>query len=245
MTVLQIDGTLHGIFCALFTAFTYKMDDVTVSCGNQQLSLTDVQVSVSVEPKQVARISNALLRYGGDRLLFECETAMRSGDENKCDVLFRYLYRTLKQRRSLKNMLSLPEVIHFETLLKRIWGEVHRLHGFIRFARLSGGTYYAPFSPDHDVTELLLPHFSARYPSMPFALHDVKRKKIGVWNGKEYAVLDCDLPSAFFLDEEEQSYTSLWKAYYDAVTIQERPHQKQMLQYMPRRYWKYLPEKNR
>ena len=245
MTILQIDGSLDSVFCALFIAFTNKLSHAKLSCGNHQLSLTDTTIRVTTDRAQAERISRALVRYGGNRLLFECETAMRSGDENKYEVIFRYLHRVLLQRSSLKNMLALAEVIDFERLLKRIWCEVHRFHGFIRFSRSVCGTYYAPFSPDHDVTELLLPHFSSRYPSMPFAIHDVKRGKIGVWNGKDYAVFDCDMTPSFFLSEDEQALADLWKTYYDAVTVRERPHEKQMLGYMPRRYWKYLTEKSR
>jgi probable DNA metabolism protein len=42
---------------------------------------------------------------------------------------------------------------------------------------------------------------------------------------------------------DEDLYRSLWKAYYKAINIPERKNTRLMLRLMPRRYWKYMPEK--
>lgn len=47
-----------------------------------------------------------------------------------------------------------------------------------------------------------------------------------------------------YLSEQEKAFESLWKKYYKAVDIKERPHENQMKRSMPVRYWKFLPEKN-
>ena len=43
--------------------------------------------------------------------------------------------------------------------------------------------------------------------------------------------------------DDEELYRSLWKAYYKAINIPERKNTRLMLRLLPRRYWKYLPEK--
>ncbi len=244
MTYLQTDGTLDGIFCAIFFAFSYKISNAQAVYGAFQPSLTDSVVKISTDLAKAKRVQTAVARYGGSHTLYACQTAMRSGEEKKHAVVFNYLTVLLTERRDVKNMLSIPDVLAFENLLKRIWCEVHRFEGFIRFSQSNGGTYYAPYSPDHDITDLLLPHFIRRYGATSFAIHDTLRKKIGVWNGTESAVFDCPLFTDFFLAKDEQALQSLWKTYYKAITITQRPHEKQMLGYMPRRYWKYLTEKN-
>ncbi len=37
----------------------------------------------------------------------------------------------------------------------------------------------------------------------------------------------------------------LWIGFYDAIAIKERKNKKLMIENMPKKYWKYLPEKNR
>ena len=48
-----------------------------------------------------------------------------------------------------------------------------------------------------------------------------------------------------YLSENEKNFRNLWRTYYDSITIAERKNEKQMYAYMPRRYHKHLPEKNR
>jgi probable DNA metabolism protein len=43
--------------------------------------------------------------------------------------------------------------------------------------------------------------------------------------------------------DDEDLYRSLWKAYYKAINIPERKNTRLRLRLMPRRYWKYMPEK--
>jgi probable DNA metabolism protein len=45
------------------------------------------------------------------------------------------------------------------------------------------------------------------------------------------------------LEEGEEFYQKLWKSYFKHITIQERKNLRLQRQHMPRRFWKYLPEK--
>jgi probable DNA metabolism protein len=42
---------------------------------------------------------------------------------------------------------------------------------------------------------------------------------------------------------DEQLCQTLWQRYYDAVNISSRNNPKLHLRQLPRRYWRYLPEK--
>ncbi|RYZ23730.1 MAG: DUF4130 domain-containing protein, partial [Chitinophagaceae bacterium] len=44
-------------------------------------------------------------------------------------------------------------------------------------------------------------------------------------------------------DEAESIYQELWKQYFKSVNIAARKNTKLHIQHMPKRYWKYLPEK--
>ena len=106
----------------------------------------------------------------------------------------------------------------------------------------ASGAYYAPYSPDNDITELLMPHFAERFKSEKFVIHDLKRKLAGMYDGHEWFIGYAG-EAEVYLSEYEKAFETLWKKYYKAVNIKERPHEKQMKGSMPVRYWKYLPEK--
>lgn len=45
------------------------------------------------------------------------------------------------------------------------------------------------------------------------------------------------------LHEGEDFYQKLWRSYFKHITIEERKNLKLQRQHMPRRFWRYLPEK--
>jgi hypothetical protein len=45
------------------------------------------------------------------------------------------------------------------------------------------------------------------------------------------------------LDDEEVLYDQLWKDYFKSVNIQARQNMKLHIQYVPKRYWRYMNEK--
>jgi probable DNA metabolism protein len=45
-------------------------------------------------------------------------------------------------------------------------------------------------------------------------------------------------------DSSELDFQELWNDYYQAVNIVERKNLKVHKQFLPKRFWKYLPEKN-
>ncbi|RZL34744.1 MAG: DUF4130 domain-containing protein, partial [Pedobacter sp.] len=45
------------------------------------------------------------------------------------------------------------------------------------------------------------------------------------------------------LNEKEELYTHLWKDYFKSTNIESRKNTKLHVQHVPKRYWKYLTEK--
>ncbi|MNF16020.1 hypothetical protein D3C80_2188690 [compost metagenome] len=62
--------------------------------------------------------------------------------------------------------------------------------------------------------------------------------------------VDAKLASGFSqsftieLDEQEWLYDQLWKDYFHSVNIQARQNMKLHIQYVPKRYWRYMNEKS-
>ncbi|MFC6997348.1 TIGR03915 family putative DNA repair protein [Rufibacter roseus] len=135
---------------------------------------------------------------------------------------------------------------------KQMFREAHRMEAFIRFQRTQDGLYVAPISPDFNVLPLVIPHFEKRYADQPWLIYDVRRQ-YGAYHDKEQVQLVSleNAPQGLrkgqlsqeILTEVEPLYQQLWQAYFDHVNIPERKNKKLHQRHMPKRYWKYLTEK--
>ena len=243
MTVFLTEKSLTGLCCALFYAFTERVlpDNVCIR-GLSARNFTDGYIDIENDGENARRVSKALKKYGGEKCLRYLKICLLSCDENALKTAFDYAHFTLIIRRDASSFLAEKRVSDFFFCIKKVLYEKHRFTGFIRFKETARGILYAPYSPDNDITELLCPHFVARLSSIPFIIHDVKRNKAGVSDGKGYTIMKTEGQAVLDLSEDEKKWENLWKDYYKAVNIKERRNRKQQNNLMPVRYRRFLSE---
>ena len=240
MKIFITDGSVPSFFTAVFDAFAEK-DCLITSNNSIQLSLDSEVVRIDCDVQKCERVRQGINKY--DRYAEkEILLVLRSCDKLKEQIAFEYIKKLMQIKAPIRHRLSLTEVINFNDIMHKVTGETHKLTGFIRFMECDGGVLYAPYSPDNNITDLLMHHFAERLKSEKFIIHDLKRKIAGIYNGQEWTLGYVD-KAEIRLSENEKAFENLWKKYYKAVNIEERPHEKQMKGYMPVRYWKFLPEK--
>lgn len=241
MKIYICENNPQSFFTAVFDAYAEKQCLIT-SDGEIQLSLDSEIVRVTTSAEKSMRVINGIVKYDGDAV-DDILLVLRADDSLKEQTAFEYVRTLMRTKAPVKKAYNLPEVIKFNDLLNKVKTEIHHLKGFLRFMESASGAFYAPYSPDNDITDLLMPHFVARFKAEKFVIHDVKRNIAGMYNGSEWII--CEAGNAeIYLSEYERAFETLWKKYYKAVNISARPHEKQMRRSMPVRYWKYLPEKN-
>lgn len=233
------DGTPESFFTAVFDAYN-QSDCIITSASKIQLSLDCEAERVLADYEKCERVRRGLKKYDSEAE-DDIVLALRSCDRQKEQICLKYIKRIFECKMPVRTAFNLPEVVDFSNILHKITIEIHHIKGFLRFKETADGTLYAPYSPDNNITDLLMPHFVARL-NMPFIIHDIKRKIAGLYNGSEW-IITCVGEAEICLSENERAFEALWKKYYKAVNIKERPHEKQMKGYMPVRYWKFLPEK--
>ena len=104
--------------------------------------------------------------------------------------------------------------------------------------------------PDYNVLPLLIDHFKNRYADQRWLIYDGKRKYGIYYNLETVETIELSFSEdvkqgglAIAFAEEEAMYQSLWKNYFQSVNIKARKNTKLHILHMPKRYWKYLPEK--
>ncbi len=233
------DGSKEAFLCALARAFCD--DEAILTSTNAQLSMGQQSIFVAADGARAAQIEQRLLGFDKN-CMHDLDLLLRSGDAWRDAAALRYFKFLAEKKRPVRDMLSEEAVIAATECMRRVSYEVHRFHGFVRFLECASGALYAPISPNHDISDLLVPHFRARLPQCPFVIHDVKRKKAAVYDGAHTFVAPL-ARAEVALAADEKAWQSLWKNYYASVNIPSRERLKQMRGYMPVRYWKFMPEK--
>ena len=241
MDIYVCDGSPESFFTAVFDGYKCENCVITSEC-DLQISLDSNFITVEPDFEKVKRVTDGISKYdkdGVDDILI----CLRSCDSKKEQIAFEYIKSIFRMKTSVKNAFNLPQVVAFNDILHKVTGETHKIKGFLRFMESENGALYAPYSPDNNITDLLMPHFVARFNSQKFVIHDVKRKIAGLYNGADWIMCPLDQPE-IVISDTEKSFEGLWKKYYSSVNIESRKHEKQMKGYMPVRYWKFLPEKH-
>ena len=171
--------------------------------------------------------------------------------------LFNFICKVFRLKANgLERNASDSDVLEVRNSCRRVLHEQLRMKQFIRFQKAKDGTYLAVVSPDHNVLPLITDHFQDRFNDQLWLIYDAKRHYGYYYDGKtvihvtfeDEASVPFDLSSgkmdADILSENDQLFQDLWRTYFKAICIKERMNPKKQLSDMPRRYWKYMTEKN-
>ena len=184
MITFIFDGTKIGLFTCVFDAYYERRIPKTLTDKQVQIGFYDNVYTIESNPEKAKRVSNCLSNAKTPSVIKNVSLALKSGREDKYTVIFNYLKTVIDNKEiDVSKNFALDSVLNFFDLIKQITYEIHRFEGFIRFEESVDGYYYAHFSPDNDITWLLMPHFTARFANQAFIIHDVKRNVLGMYDG--------------------------------------------------------------
>lgn len=232
------DGTMEGFLCAFLLAF--QDESAAIASDGFQLPIGAEAINIATEQTQAEKVKKRFLSFDKNAI-HALETILRSGDDDKDEIAFRYFKFLATKKHPVLEMLTEEAVRRADDCIRRVGLEIHRMHGFVRFMETESGALYSAISPDNDIVDLLVPHFRARLPHFPFVIHDVKRKKAAVWD-TEHSFLAPLKEAEIIISADENGWQSLWRRYYKSVNIPSRERLKQMRGYLPVRYMKFMPE---
>ncbi|GHT90825.1 hypothetical protein FACS1894140_0140 [Spirochaetia bacterium] len=139
-----------------------------------------------------------------------------------------------------------PDVRAVLATAYKVAHEIDRMRGFLRFSPDVNGVYTARCTPDHFVLPALAPHFTRRFGEQGWAIIDEKRHICLLRRPGRLPEL-LDLPPSLAAPSSIRSndeWGSLWRHYHRTINNESRKNPLLQRQFMPERYWKYLPELN-
>jgi probable DNA metabolism protein len=247
-TVFVTDGTFEGLLTAIFKAYSGALSpDVIESADREQTELFDHRVTISTEPDKADRVWRGLKVQLGSkrrRMLFQ---SFLSGSPGVETMIFRFVRDMVPSRNEGKSDAHLNSHIGIEKLAQKVRREAHRMKGFIRFQKIGENQFLALIAPQFDVLPLIRRHFESRFADQKWVIYDRSRNYGLCYDGQQTQELrmDADNLTAFRIPNTvgEQLCQTLWKRYFSAVNVAQRNNPKLHLRQLPRRYWRYLPEK--
>ena len=243
MIVYEVEESLEGVLSAVFESYLWaEVPDLVMTSTEYQIDLETKIRKIENSEERINRVKKAIMLHAGEHTIDCLRIVMRSNNKLKATACFNYIKEIIDKKKDVAFELANPVTIEFNSLKDKVWLEVHRMKGFLRFTETDKGVLYGQFSPDNDILELLAPHFMRRYKFHNFALHDVKRNKVILYDTKGYKIFSPTQPLTVYIGEVEEKCRSLYREYFDAVNIKSRPHEKQQRGYLPLRYRKNMTE---
>lgn len=247
------DGSLEGLLCAVFEWFERKPGRVilTIEQYFQPDAFTPAQ-RVTSESKKADRVWKGLqgklpavwMRRFYCTFLSELPAAAHH--------LFEFACYVFSNPAGAENNYGNEHVLKLSQTATMVEREKHRMEAFIRFQKLADGIFYCGIEPDFNVLPLVTGHFKNRYADQKWIIYDIRRHY-----GIHYDLIkteeiqlcaqdenDLKSLSSEKLSTEESEYAVLWKNYFNSTNIAARKNTRLHLRHVPKRYWKYLTEKN-
>lgn len=239
------DGTWN---CFLTAVHHYYYDreevtDIESSLAYSQ-NLVDEYRAISVDKAKARAVEQAILHKISHESLENLQKCFYSELKGREMWILGYIKLGFKIGAKIDSMLGDQTVLNVLVPARKVGAECHRMLGLLRFELLENNIYYAKIQPDHNIISFISPHFKERFADQNWIIHDTKRKLASLYNTRKMLLTYMDLANIPELHKDEVKFQDLWRNYYKHIAIKSRYNPKLQKQFIPKRYWKNLTEKN-
>ena len=241
MKIIVYDGTFQGFLTVVFDYYK-KLGKIKIEKDTDQLSFLE-SIYVKTDQTKAGRVEKSLRGNISNSFFLDVKRAFKSFHKNKDTIIARLIKLVFIKEVYIINSAN-KYAIEFRKMLKNYDSEAHALKGLLRFREIQDGFLFAQYESNNFILEDLSKHFLKRMPREKFIIYDKNRNVafVSIYGNIEVVdIVNLDIKDS----DEEEFFKSLWVGFYDSVAIKERENKKLMTSNMPKRYWKYLAEKNR
>lgn len=252
MIIFRYDKTFDGLLTAVFDAYSRKVfPDKLLGMEDIEPLFTDDTYTVITQEERSARVWAALQKKLSKYACNMITHVWLSEEPNSDELIFRYIRKSFDSKYSIETNFADPDVLDMQKVAKKVSKEREHILQFVRFQRAADDIFFAPIAPVHNALPLAIDFFMDRFSNQKWILYDTGRNYGYYFDLKQVTEITLDTNEAFpdgkldekLMAEDEKLFQELWKGYFKALTIKERINLKLQRQHMPKRYWKYLTEK--
>ncbi len=237
------EPSFEGVLTAVFVAHQKKESPmIRLDGSGRQQTLDGVFREIRAEEELAARVRNGVENRMSSEALQRMYTAWLSEDPSVPDLLLHAIRIGVREGAGVMDRVQDPDIFRLQALAGKVTRENHFFTGALRFIEHDSGVLYAEYTPDYNVTELLAPHFLARFPGQPFLIHDRKRTRCAVSDGEELFLADVPPGLSESIVDADPVAGRLWRQYHDAIVVEGRRNSRLQRSFLPVRYHRYLAE---
>ncbi|NLG89528.1 MAG: DNA metabolism protein [Clostridiaceae bacterium] len=237
------DGSFEGLLTCVFEAYASKEPDISIIPQKDCTpSFLEKERVIETDMEKFRRVYESVSKKISPLAQKVIYKVWLSEDENASNLIYKFLRIGYKIGGKVVNYIQDPAVNRVMELNKAVGREAHRFLGLLRFREVHKGIFYADYEPQYNITALIAPHFARRLACQPFLIHDKKRNICAVFNGQELVMTDETplVPDKSMVSGDQ--YSELWKTFFRTIAIKERKNPRTQMNFMPKKYWKYLTE---
>lgn len=251
--ILLYDGSFEGFLSVIFECYAQKIvpDDICSTDIFQEVIFSE-KVFVPANTEHSTRVWKGWQKKISSELNQLPFLAFLSAEKGIEMKLYHFARLAFASPIPIESNYSDPQILDIRKASRRVTQEAMRMLQFVRFQLTKDSIYFSGIRPRYDVLPMTLKHFKDRFADQHWLVYDMKRDYGFYYN--LHSVDEVTLNDQSFnsqtgkvplnvLEEEESHYQNLWYDYCQSITIRERLNPKVQKQHMPKRYWKFLPEK--
>ena len=239
------DSTPEGLLTAVFQAYANHEDpqDIVRESAYQPRLGQSVR-TVETDSALAERVRRGLVRTTGNDGFSAVLHASLSDDPDAGTIVYRFVRYAMRpgKHRAAIGEITHPAVAPLIALDRSVMNERHLMQQFLRFERLEGNAWFARCSPKASVVPLLMDWFSARFNDVPFMIFDEAHGMAGIYEGSGWRLVETSEVELPAQATDEVAMQRAWKRFYDTASVEARYHPELRRQFMPKRFWKHLPE---
>lgn len=251
--MLVCEPTMEGIFTAVYDGWRWAGKGIQIEILTEEPEYPELfcsRTDISSDSEKAVKVARSVRRKLGETVYQAVCYAAVSVHPKRGTAVFYLLRQALGDAgygSHVLEALSDPAVSLVSSLRVKVWHELHRFYGFVRFRDMGRGTLFSSIRPENDILELLESHFADRFPNENWIIYDQGREKALVHErGKESAVYVQTVLSREQREAiaEEDKYENLWRAFCTHITIQERSSLDLQKQFVPLKFRSNMVEFN-
>ena len=202
------------------------------------------EIIVNLDLKIKANVINTTISKIG-KINFNIIANVFLSTENNKELIIYYFYlNSIKFKDKVIYMRNLKCVTSALKIYKYVKQETHKYKGFTRFKELENNILYAEIAPTNDILFHISKHFKNRINNEYWIIKDIKRNVYSIYNKNDFLIVKGDNFKLInnVISKNELDIEELWKDFYKIIGINERKNDRCRMNFMPKKYWKYMIE---
>lgn len=252
MIAFAYDKSWEGLLSCLFRAYADKtFADVLLGPDEAPPLLATSLKQIETSPEMARRVMAGLKRDLSPLALRQVMYAWLSEAGQADIIVFRYMRKVFDTMGRIESNFSDQDVMALRKLWQKTAKAVMHVQQFVRFQKTTHNIYFAILEPDCNVLPLTLNHFVSRFADQKWVIYDGRRNYGFYYDLQQVREIDLQAGALnadrqlahSLLTDKEKALQQAWRRYFKTLAIKERINPKLHCQHVPRRFWRYLTEK--